>query len=699
MKRVQKLLAASLSAALILALCPASFAAEGTRGKEEVVYINLDADGRTSSVNVVNIFELAQAGQIVDYGPYSAVRNMTGTEPVTLEGDTVTLQAGPGRVYYEGTLPHGAAPWLFDIRYFMNGREYDAADIAGMSGALELRLGIRENPDCAGDFFDSYALQATVTLDGDRCTDIQAPGATVADVGSDKQLTYTILPGKGAQITVRADVTDFAMDPISVNGVALSLDVQVDDEQLMDQVTELLDAIDALDEGAQALDEGVGQLEETVSGQLQSGADQLSQGASALQSGAGDLQSGGSAVTGGAWDAYGGASALDAGIRDLNGGLAQLQAGLDDLNGRSAELIGGSAEVLGALQQLKAAVDGNQLTDAELDQIRTGLASVQTGAESLATHMAGLSGTVASLQTLYSAYVKIADTLSSVIDGMNAAYNSIDPPPEGSGEGPSPTVPRVDMSGLQGVLAMLRLYNQAFGMGLSQASELSGLAETLGADLTAVGTAAAGLSGYLETLPGAMSQLQTNIGALAERYAALDAGIQVYAQGVADAAAGCGTLTAGGAELARGSGALTSGTERLYSGTAALLSGIVEIYNGAGALTDGAGVLDSGVAELLAGVAQLREGVGDMAQGTGDMAEQTDGMDKTIQDKIDGLLDSVTGGDRPVSSFVSEKNQDVALVQFVIRTPPIEKPVPAALPTAEPEEQPGFLDKLKDLFD
>ena len=39
-----------------------------------------------------------------------------------------------------------------------------------------------------------------------------------------------------------------------------------------------------------------------------------------------------------------------------------------------------------------------------------------------------------------------------------------------------------------------------------------------------------------------------------------------------------------------------------------------------------------------------------------------------ISDKIDELLESITGGDRDIVSFVSEKNTNVNAVQFVIQS-------------------------------
>ena len=77
-------------------------------------------------------------------------------------------------------------------------------------------------------------MQASLSLDTDKCKNIVAGDATIANVGSDKQLTYTILPGKGADIEITADVTDFELGGISINGIPLNLNIEVDDDELMD---------------------------------------------------------------------------------------------------------------------------------------------------------------------------------------------------------------------------------------------------------------------------------------------------------------------------------------------------------------------------------------------------------------------------------------------------------------------------------
>lgn len=98
----------------------------------------------------------------------------------------------------------------------------------------------------------------------------------------------------------------------------------------------------------------------------------------------------------------------------------------------------------------------------------------------------------------------------------------------------------------------------------------------------------------------------------------------------------------------------------------------MEIYNGTGTLKDGTGVLDDGVAELLSGIAQLYDGAGELKDGTSEMREETDGMDTEITDKIDELLETVTGGDLEIRSFVSDKNTNIDKVQFIIKTDGIQ---------------------------
>ena len=319
------------ASALVLAGCllaGAALPALAASAKEEVIYANLDASGTVTGVYAVNSFAVQAGDTVTDHGSYTAVRNMTTTDPLEHSGDTVTATvAEDGKLYYEGTMDTATAlPWLVKLTYTLDGAEIAPEELGGKSGALTIRLQVSRNPDCTGDFFDQYALQVTMTLDTDRAQNIVADGATMANVGSNKQLSYILLPGSDSDVTVTADVTDFAMNAISLNGVKLRLNLDLDGADL----TGMLD-------------------------RLQSGSVQLDDGANALAD-----------------------------------GIAQVQAGLDTLNGKSGELTGGSAKVKAALTQMQTALNGvsastDQLTtllDAST-QIQNGIAQLDAGAAQL----------------------------------------------------------------------------------------------------------------------------------------------------------------------------------------------------------------------------------------------------------------------------------------------------------------------------
>lgn len=59
----------------------------------------------------------------------------------------------------------------------------------------------------------------------------------MANVGSDKQLSYTILPGKGIDTVITADVVDFDMEAAAVNGVKMNLTIDIDDSAVTEKLT------------------------------------------------------------------------------------------------------------------------------------------------------------------------------------------------------------------------------------------------------------------------------------------------------------------------------------------------------------------------------------------------------------------------------------------------------------------------------
>ena len=61
--------------------------------KNETIYVNLAGDGRVAEINVVNAFT-GTNGEIVDYGTYESITNLTSSEDPVLDGDKITIYYG-----------------------------------------------------------------------------------------------------------------------------------------------------------------------------------------------------------------------------------------------------------------------------------------------------------------------------------------------------------------------------------------------------------------------------------------------------------------------------------------------------------------------------------------------------------------------------------------------------------------------------
>lgn len=701
---MKRILALALTLMLLVSVLPVhTLAAQESEAKEEVIYVNLNADGTVKEIVVVNIFDLKESGTIIDHGDYTAVRNMTSTDPIEYNGGTVTIQAGPGKLYYEGKLNSTVMPWNVAVRYYIDGKEYSAQDVAGQSGALKILVEITRNENSDSMFFDAFALQVSLTLDTAKCSNIVAKSATVANVGRNKQLTHTILPGSGATLEITADVVDFSMDGIAINAIPLNLNVELDEGMLTEEVSLLMDAIEQLDSGAESLKDGLATLQDSATTGLAYGVDSIVSGANKLHSGASDLQQGGSALNSGAQELQAGTAALHEGLQALNSGIQTIQSALNTLNSESATLSNGSQAYLDALTQLQTALNAMAVTDEDLSalteasaQILAGITEIASGADLLQQNVsfAALKSVMAAngldVDLLKQNNATAAALLRSTIDENRALADML-----GLGE---------MLDSLESVILLLNA-NTAFidGTGL-YLDTLSGHTATLtnGAALllssyTEFDSVINTLSNAMGSLTSSMSLLTNAVNTLVAEYGKIHSGIGAYTGAVAEIAAGYTEVVNGAAKLASSSGDLLEGADKLYAGTSDLLTGISTLYQGTSALSAGAVSLDSGVAQLLDGVAKLFDGSKQLEDGTSTMLDESNGLDEMITDKVDDILADITGKNADISSFVSDRNENVESVQFVIRTAAVQPKADAA-DVGTAEEPLTFWQKLWKLF-
>ncbi len=396
--------------------------------KEEVVYGILGLDGNVKDLYVVNIFN---GGNITDFGDYTQVHNLTTSEEIIQNNDQISIHTQEKKLYYQGTLKAKELPWDINIKYQLDGKELSPAELAGKSGALQIEILVTKNDKMDSFFYDNYALQIMLKLDTKLCDNIKSENATIAEAGSSKQLSYIILPGKGSDIRVTADVHDFEMEEISINGIKLALSIDLDYDQFSGELNQLVEAIQELDDGAGELSDGAKQLAD--------GMNQYIEGLKAYRDGLTTLE-------GGVKDLDSGAVALRDGLAQLgkqndtlvNGALALQTATFDTINNQ-LEANGiklptltpqNYSKILSDIPDLalvKGQLDGLVQFTKGLEGYVGGVAQLQIGATSLAEGTSklksGVSTITSSAKDLYLAAFELNTAVKALRDGL-ATYQA-----------------------------------------------------------------------------------------------------------------------------------------------------------------------------------------------------------------------------------------------------------------------------------
>ena len=408
MKRsVQKWLPVSMAALMMLPPVMPALAAEDSTEKEEVVYATLDANGDMDSLYVVNAFNLDAPQTITDYGTYTQTKNLSTSDSLVYQDGKVTISAPKGRFYYQGHLENRQLPWTVKVSYSLDGKQIDPKELAGKSGHLEIKLDILKNNAVDASFFDSYALQATMALSTENCKNIEAEGATVANVGTDKQLTYTILPGSEKHIVVKSDVTDFEMDGININGISLALDIDadsIDTSSFAGKISEMKNAVSQIDGGAQKLEASTKKLENGLS-DLTSNSSELLNYSNTIYGYLGDLQDGTGTL-----------------VEKVSALPASLNSAIDNLDKITAQSEQ-EQQILAALSastdpQVQALLKIYNTKMAGVSQIKQGLSAKQTELGKMAPSVNALTTSVSALHTQYG---KFNGALSQYIGGVGSA--------------------------------------------------------------------------------------------------------------------------------------------------------------------------------------------------------------------------------------------------------------------------------------
>ncbi|MDL2217147.1 hypothetical protein LJC27_00635 [Christensenellaceae bacterium OttesenSCG-928-M15] len=642
--------------------------------KSEVVYGNLQSDGSVEAVYIVNILDVKKAGTIEEYGEYSEVINLTDTAPVTLDRGVVAASGGKGRFYYQGNVEAPQLPWEVMITYRLDGREIDPALLGGADGELEVHIVTKRNTAYDEGYFDNYLLQVSVTLDMEHAQNIQAPGGTKAYAGNNAMLTYTVMPGKEADIRFSATVTDFYMEGISLSAVPLSMFFDdIDTESMTGEMDELVDAVGEMNDGVKELYDGTKDLKSGVSdlkkgtGDLTDGVFELKDGSFELMDGIGEFYDGIVEFSDGIYD-------MKEGAEELFDGSEEFESGLGEYLGGVGKLVPGSEKIRDALNLIAGAAGGSGgMGDlSALSDLPTGLVTL---AESIEELEGGLSG----------AYMALDAAIG------NLASLSIDPGDIAALGSSNPTVNALIAyyQAGQAVVGTYGVAEDAFTVMVGDTGALKTISGTLRYTAQEVGEGLAGL--------GDLPELMSGLVELSANYGDFHAGLLKLSQNG-------GKLMLGYIDMQRGIYQFSEGTKELYDGAVEIRDGAWELYDGSKEFYDGVvelydGVveLDDGVGDLYSGTGDLKEGVYELYDGTTELYDGVKELPDEVQKEVDKLLKEYDKSDfRPIS-FASAKNGTIAAVQFVMQTAKIAAPEKEEVPQEIAVDK-NVVDRFLDLF-
>lgn len=483
--------------------------------KDEVIYATLGNGGDVDSIYAVNQFEVAAAGSFTDYGQYSSVENLTNTQPISQEGDRVSLSADAGNFYYQGNMTVTDLPWDFALEYYLNGQQTAPEDLAGAEGDLEIRITSAKNDTVDPTFYDNYMLQITATMDTAKCSDIDAPDATIADAGGSKTVVFTVLPGKDADFGLRARIKDFTMTGIQIAALPYSMNIEFPDtDGQFDDLQELPDAVSELNDGT---------------AELVSGAQELKDGA-----------------------------------HKLTEGSASIQSGLNQLSGNSGQLLDASAQIKDALDAIAASLGGGNLDEIDLSQ----LSALPSALTQLSDGLTGISGGLTDLKNGFVPAYAALDTAIAGIpagtvtqDQIDAIYGQVDPSLQGA------------VGELVNTYAAAQTVKGTYNSVKGAFTAVGGTIDTLNASISGIAgnlsdmsTQMSGMLQGMEDLSD-LGDLVTGLTQLSSNYGDFHSGLTGYMNGVKQLSSNYGAFHTGLASFESGIGEFADGIDRLHEGT------------------------------------------------------------------------------------------------------------------------------------
>lgn len=382
-RKMKRKVAASVAVGMsvMMGVTPA-FAANGTSNsevyKEETVYVNAKASGKTDKVTVSNWLKNSGSvsGDLEDESTLSDIKNVKGDEKYTSDGDKLTWATDGEDIYYQGTTDK-KLPVSVKLNYYLDGKQMKPSELKGKSGHLKITVDYKnnekQNVSLDGkdtEVYTPFVMMTGMILPNETFSNVTIDNGKIISDGNKNIVVGFGMPGLKdslnlsseesdkvtipESLSIEADVTDFTMS--STYTVALS---DLLDDMNMDDIADVDDLQTALDD-----------LEDAAL-QLVSGSDTLADGAGTLADGVNTYTEGVDTLNAGIQKYLGSNGELSGSVTEYVNGVNKVVKGVQDYTDGVNTLADGVSSYVDGEKQL--AEGASQLT-----QLSTGLKKVQS---------------------------------------------------------------------------------------------------------------------------------------------------------------------------------------------------------------------------------------------------------------------------------------------------------------------------------
>ena len=382
-RKMKRKVAASVAVGMsvMMGVTPA-FAANGTSNsevyKEETVYVNAKASGKTDKVTVSNWLKNSGSvsGNLEDESTLSDIKNVKGDEKYTADGDKLTWTTDSEDIYYQGTTDK-KLPVSVKLKYYLDGKEMKPSELKGKSGHLKITVNYKNNEkkNVSVDGKDTevytpFVMMTGMILPNETFSNVTIDNGKIISDGNKNIVVGFGMPGLKdslnlsseesdkvtipESLSIEADVKDFTMS--STYTVALS---DLLDDMNMDDIADVDDLQTALDD-----------LEDAAL-QLVSGSDTLADGAGTLADGVNTYTEGVDTLNAGIQKYLGSNGELSGSVTEYVNGVNKVVKGVQDYTDGVNTLADGVSSYVDGEKQLAAGAS-------QLTQLSTGLKKVQS---------------------------------------------------------------------------------------------------------------------------------------------------------------------------------------------------------------------------------------------------------------------------------------------------------------------------------